>query len=84
MVKQADAVNKGQIQQGSELELDAQYHEIGIPAVNAAARAMRREIAALDTTVALQGVHRVGATGWLKTAAMTNPWAEQQAIGTHR
>ena len=54
MVKQADAVNKGQIQQGSELELDAQYHEIGIPAVNAAARAMRRQVQQKDYTTGQQ------------------------------
>jgi len=54
MVKQADAVNKGPIQQGSEFELDAQYHEIGIPAVNAAAHATRRQVQQKDYTSAQQ------------------------------
>ncbi|PKR88872.1 hypothetical protein CXZ10_12175 [Pleomorphomonas diazotrophica] len=54
MVKQADAVNNGQIQQGSETELDAQYHAIGIPAVNAATRAMRRQVQQKDYTTGQQ------------------------------
>ncbi|WP_237154839.1 hypothetical protein [Oryzibacter oryziterrae] len=42
MSTQVDSHVKDQAQQGSQVDLDSQYHQIGIPAVNAAAHAVRR------------------------------------------
>jgi hypothetical protein len=54
MVKQADSQTMGEIQQGSDIELDRQYHEIGIPALYAATHCTRSQVQQKDYTTQQQ------------------------------
>lgn len=54
MLKQADSTTRSQVQQSDDLDLDAQYHEIGIPAVYAATHCTRRQAEQKDYTTQQQ------------------------------